>query len=100
MSGELTLKNAGLQFPYLNVDYNLAEGATIGLDGQSFNFQNIGLKDIKYETEGLLNGSITHKNFDDWFLDLQLSSENLLPIHKILRRRCIMERDLLRKCEY
>ena len=80
MNGELTLKNAGLQFPYLNVDYNLAEGATIDLDGQSFNFQNIGLKDIKYETEGLLNGSITHKNFDDWFLDLQLSSENLLVL--------------------
>ena len=25
MNGELTLKNAGLQFPYLNVDYNLAK---------------------------------------------------------------------------
>ncbi len=80
MDGGLVLKNAGLQFPYLNVDYNFDDDTFIGLEGQSFVFNNIVLEDTKHATQGLLNGNITHQDFNDWFLDLNISSNNLLVL--------------------
>ena len=80
MDGFLKLKNAGLKFPYLNVDFDFDEEAKIGLEGQSFVLENIGLEDVKYNTKGILDGRITHQNFDDWFLNLDITSNNLLVL--------------------
>lgn len=78
MNGSLTLKNSGLQFPYLNVDYDFEGNAVIDLRGQSFEFKNINLRDSKYATKGFLEGSITHQNFDQWALNIDINSPNLL----------------------
>jgi hypothetical protein len=80
MNGSLVLKDAGMKFPYLNVDYDFDGDATIGLVGQSFRFNQIALKDTKYGTEGVLGGDITHQNFDSWFLNLEINSDNLLVL--------------------
>jgi hypothetical protein len=80
MNGSLVLRNAGMKFPYLNVDYDFDGDATIGLDGQSFRFNQIALKDTKHATIGVLNGDITHQNFDSWFMNLEIDSENLLVL--------------------
>ncbi|MBL4605936.1 MAG: translocation/assembly module TamB domain-containing protein, partial [Flavobacteriaceae bacterium] len=80
MNGQLVLKNAGLQFPYLNVDYDFDGDTSIGLEGQSFQFKDIALKDTKHETRGILNGDITHQNFDEWFLDIDITTDNLLVL--------------------
>lgn len=80
MYGALILKDAGMKFPYLNVDYDFDGDATVGLDGQSFKFNNIKLKDTKHETVGYLNGDITHQNFDLWYLNLLINSDNLLVL--------------------
>jgi hypothetical protein len=80
MEGSLELKNAGMKFPYLNVDYDFDGDAVIGLNGQSFDFNNIALQDTKYKTIGYLNGSITHQNFNQWFLNLDIDSDNLLVL--------------------
>lgn len=80
MNGSMVLKNAGLQFPYLNVDYNFEGDATVGLNGQSFMFDKINLQDSKHLTRGVLDGSITHQNFDKWALDINISTPNLLVL--------------------
>ena len=80
MNGSLVLKDAGLKFPYLNVDYDFDGDATIGLDGQSFRFDQIAMKDTKHSTIGILDGEITHQNFSRWFLDLEINSDNLLVL--------------------
>ncbi len=80
MEGTLTLKNAGLKFPYLNVDYDLDEEAIVVVDKQSFILNDIKLHDTKYDSEGLLKGSITHSNLDQWFLQINLDSDNLLVL--------------------
>ena len=54
MDGNLILENAGLQFPYLNADYDFEGNASIGLNGQSFEFKNINLIDTKYQSKGFL----------------------------------------------
>lgn len=78
MEGSLTLKNSGLQFPYLNVDYDFEGNTLVRLIGQSFEFNTINLRDSKYFTKGVLQGSITHQNFDQWALNIDISSPNLL----------------------
>ena len=80
MDGSLVLKEAGLKFPYLNVDYDFDGDTTIGLEGQSFVFDNVLLKDTKYQSQGILKGDITHKDFSQWYLNLDLSSNNLLVL--------------------
>ena len=78
MDGELVLENAGLQFPYLNTDYDFGGDASVGLNGQSFEFRNINLVDTKYQSTGFLEGVITHQNFDLWSLNIDILTPNLL----------------------
>jgi hypothetical protein len=80
MDGSLTLSGAGLKFPYLNVDYDFEGTSIIGLQGQSFIFNDITLLDTKHKTRGNLSGSIVHRNFGAWFLDLKVDTDNLLVL--------------------
>ncbi|WP_340077533.1 translocation/assembly module TamB domain-containing protein [Leptobacterium sp. I13] len=74
MNGQLTLNGTGLNIPYLNVAVDFDDEANVKLYGQSFEFDNVVLTDTKYNTQSLLDGTITHTNFQDWFLDLKLNT--------------------------
>lgn len=76
--GILNFENAGLAFPYLNVDFDLKGNTSVVLDKQEFIFQDIILEDTKYLTQGDLSGSIVHQNFKDWFLNFDINTQNLL----------------------
>ncbi|WP_238320897.1 translocation/assembly module TamB domain-containing protein [Neotamlana nanhaiensis] len=78
IDGDVTLQNAGLGIPYLNVDYAFNDKASLSLKDQSFVFNNVGLTDTKYSSKGRLNGSVSHVNFSKWRLGLDISSSNLL----------------------
>ncbi|WP_243765955.1 translocation/assembly module TamB domain-containing protein [Polaribacter cellanae] len=80
MDGSLTLKNAGLKFPYLNVDYDFEGESIINLMQQSFILEDFKLLDTKHKTKGIFKGSISHFNFKQWFLDLKIESDNLLVL--------------------
>ncbi|WP_243456773.1 translocation/assembly module TamB domain-containing protein [Polaribacter batillariae] len=80
MDGTLTLKNAGLKFPYLNVDYDFEGESIITLMQQSFILEDFKLRDTKHQTKGIFKGSISHFNFKQWFLDLKIESDNLLVL--------------------
>lgn len=77
-NGVLNFKDAGLTFPYLNVDFDLKGNTSVRLKDQSFILSNIFLEDTKHKTQGTLNGSITHQNFKQWFLNLDIDTNNLL----------------------
>lgn len=77
-NGNLELRKAGLTFPYLNIDFDFAENTNVKLKNQSFILSNIVLTDTKFDTKGYLLGSITHQNFEQWYLDLDLNTPNLL----------------------
>ncbi|MGB5170638.1 MAG: translocation/assembly module TamB domain-containing protein [Eudoraea sp.] len=74
--GLLTLNNAGIGVPYLNVDYDFAQNATVSLYDQTFDFQNIGLTDVAMNTEAILHGTIRHNFFKTWNLDLDIDTRN------------------------
>lgn len=80
IDGELKLKNAGLRIPYLNVDLDFEKNAIVRLSGQEFTFDHIGISDTKYQTEGVLDGTIAHENFKNWELDLRLSTDRMLVL--------------------
>jgi hypothetical protein len=80
INGRLFLKDAGLKIPYLNTDYAFKENSIVDLSQNQFLFQNVTMTDVKYKTEGKLNGVIKHKNFSKWNLDLTINADRLLAL--------------------
>lgn len=74
INGSLTMNNGGLGIPYLNVDYDFSPLSRIRLFGQTFLFEQIGLTDTKSQTTAVLDGSISHTEFDDWTFDLNVDA--------------------------
>lgn len=83
MEGDLFLDQAGLYFPYLNVDYDFEGTSVISLKNQSFNFEEVEIKDKIYSTRGKLTGSISHVDFEKWRLNLNVNTKNLLVLNTI-----------------
>ncbi len=75
-NGLLTLDNAGIAIPYLNVDYSFAPRSRVLLSEQTFDFENIALQDIAKGTKANLDGTISHRYFDNWVLDLNVDTNN------------------------
>ena len=83
MEGELFLDQAGLYFPYLNVDYDFEGTSVISLKNQMFIIEDVQIKDKKYNTKGKLTGNISHTKFDDWRLNLNVNTKNLLVLNTV-----------------
>lgn len=80
LNGELRLNDAGLNVPYLNIDFDFDENSRIGFEDKDFVFNSIGIADTKYNTKGLLDGKISNQNLSEWFLDLNISTDNLVAL--------------------
>ncbi len=80
MSGNLLLNKAGMNIPYLNTDFDLNDRTAIFLQKDRFTINPTTIIDTKHKTEGILMGQITHSNFSDWGLDLELSTDRLLVL--------------------
>ncbi len=83
IAGLLTLNDAGLGIPYLNVNYDFAPNSVVRLFNQTFDFQNIRLSDTAEGTTAVLDGTISHQFFDDWRLNLDVDTrgERLLLLN-------------------
>ena len=80
IEGQLVLNEAGLSVPYLEVDYAFEDAAVVNLTQQQFNFDEITITDTKFNTTGILDGTISHTNFRDWILGLNISTDRLLVL--------------------
>ncbi len=80
INGEVQLYEAGLNIPYLNVDFDFDDDALLTFNQKDIIFENIGLTDTKHTTKGILSGSITHNSLTDWEMGLDISSDNLLVL--------------------
>ncbi|HEY9170074.1 MAG TPA: translocation/assembly module TamB domain-containing protein [Lutibacter sp.] len=83
MEGELFLDQAGLYLPYLNVDYHFEGTSIVSLKNQTFNFEDVQLKDKKFNTRGKLTGTISHINFEKWRMNLNVNTKNLLVLNTV-----------------
>ncbi len=82
VNGRLYLKDAGLKVGYLNTDYNFEQDAVIDFNKEEIFFRRMHLTDTKFGTTGILDGSVKHKFFKDWRLDLSINSDRLLVFDK------------------
>ncbi|GAA4271933.1 translocation/assembly module TamB domain-containing protein [Aquimarina gracilis] len=80
IDGVLNLNEVGLTFPYLNVDLDLANNARVVLSKQRFEFDNIDIRDTKYNTQGILKGFIAHRRFAKWNLGLEILANDRLLV--------------------
>ncbi len=74
--GLLTLDNAGIAIPYLNVDYAFAPRSRVVLSNQTFDFEDIALTDVAEGSKAILAGTITHSYFTDWVLNLNVDTRS------------------------
>ena len=81
INGSLKLNQGGLTIPYLNIDYEFKDNTTINLLEQSFIFNASQLIDSEFRSKGVLNGRLSHVNFYNWSLDLNIDSERLLVLN-------------------
>uniref|UniRef100_UPI0037C15A7D translocation/assembly module TamB domain-containing protein n=1 Tax=Flavobacterium sp. TaxID=239 RepID=UPI0037C15A7D len=80
IDGRLYLNNAGMRVPYLNVDYAFEKNAIVDLTEHQFSLRKIEVTDTKYNTKGVIDGTIKHEKLGDWELDLHLISDNILAL--------------------
>ncbi|RZM20715.1 MAG: translocation/assembly module TamB, partial [Pedobacter sp.] len=80
IDGRLYLKEAGLKVGYLNTDFDFEDNAVIDLTEELILFRNMQITDTKYGTKGSLNGTVKHKVFKNWALDLTIDSDRLLVL--------------------
>ena len=80
--GQLSLDEAGMYIPYLNIDLDVENNAVINLKNRQFICDNVAILDTKYDTSGRLNGFVAHEGFTDWELGLKITSNNLVVLDK------------------
>ncbi|WP_420322271.1 translocation/assembly module TamB domain-containing protein [Flagellimonas sp.] len=76
INGTLSLNEAGIGIPYLNVDYNFAPYSRVRLFDQTFYFEEVELSDVVEGTTATVDGTINHTAFDDWSLDLDVDTKD------------------------
>ena len=81
-NGVLSLNEAGLKIPYLDIDFDFENKAKIVLDNKRFICDNIAVLDTKYYTSGRLSGFVAHEYFSNWEMGLRISTDNLLVLDK------------------
>ena len=81
INGFLRLNQGGMSVPYLNIDYAFADNTRVDLESQSFVFKSAQFTDTTFSSEGILNGTMSHTNFNDWALDLDIDSNRLLVLN-------------------
>ncbi len=81
INGHLYLEKTGFSIPYLNLDYDLIGKPKVELTNQTFKFSPTTLLDAVHDTEGILTGTITHRKFEKWFLNLAIDTDNLLVLN-------------------
>ncbi len=81
-SGKLSLDNFNITVPYTNMSYGLKDGSQLTLFDQEIKFESTSFFDQIQGTTSKLKGSISHINFKDWGLDMNINTNRLLLINK------------------
>ncbi len=81
VNGELELPNTAFTVSLLKTDYNVEGVPKVKIEPGKISFPDLTLRDSKFGTEGFVTGGITHKNFSDFVLDLNIKANELLVLN-------------------
>ena len=79
--GSIETSNVAFKIPYLNVRYEIENNSTFFLDDQSFFIDEFKLFNTLTGSNGIISGKISHNIFKNWFLELDINSQNLLILN-------------------
>ncbi|PQL91639.1 translocation/assembly module TamB domain-containing protein [Apibacter adventoris] len=79
--GMLTLSQVGFTVNFLGVDYQLTQDQDLQISDGRFFFNNIELMDTKTKTKGTVYGVLETKNFQEWGISLDFTTNNLLVLN-------------------
>ena len=82
-NGRLSINDAALTIPYLNVDYKFDNNSIVDVTENKFIIRETTITDTKFDTKGTINGFIKHNQFSDWQLDLNINSKRLLALNTV-----------------
>ena len=82
LKGQTLINKGNLFLPITNTEYKIKDRTPIYFQDQSIKFVNTELVDIYENTFATANGNIFHKNFKEWGMDLDISSQRLLVFNK------------------
>ena len=78
INGRVYLTDAGMKIPFLGIDFDMEQNASIDVTENQFLIRHIKLTDTKHHTSAYIDGSVRHKHLQDWFLDVDVNSKNML----------------------
>mgnify|MGYP002639901423 CR=1 FL=1 len=78
--GNFVLKDSGLKVPYLEIDFDLNDRTNLIATKNKLEILPTQITDTKYNTQGTLTGNATHQSFNDWRLDLNVTTDNLVVL--------------------
>src|SRR5690606_8332738 len=81
VNGELELPNTAFTVSLLKTDYNVEGVPKVKIEPGRISFPDLTLRDSKYGTEGFVTGGITHQNFSNFVLDLDIKAKELLVLN-------------------
>ncbi len=79
--GKLYLNFFGLKILALNTDYEFENRTVVYLHDQTFELKDAVFYDTEHHTKGKISGVIKHHNFGNWYLDLNIKTDNLLVLN-------------------
>jgi len=78
--GKIYLNNFGFKVLVLNTDYQFNDRSVLWLKNSSFELKDAHFFDTKEKSTGKISGVIKHHNFENWYLDLSINSNNILAL--------------------
>jgi hypothetical protein len=78
LSGNLFLNKFSFDVPYLGVSYDFPQDIQLLVSPDVFEFKSAPVTDRVYDSQGLVKGKLTHKNFKNFTPDFTISSNRML----------------------
>ncbi|MGM5629958.1 hypothetical protein O2K51_03570 [Apibacter raozihei] len=83
--GVLAMNNVGFTVNFLGVDYQLTKEQDLQISNGVFYLDNIELMDTVNGSKGTVYGALLTKNFQEWGLNLDFSTEKLLVLNTTMK---------------
>lgn len=80
LKGKINLQKTSFKIDYLNTSYSIGE-ASILVENNWIGFDNIIITDETAKNKAIATGTIFHKNYSDFNLDIDINAENFLCLN-------------------
>ena len=81
LKGFIQANKSSFDVPYLGIGFSFLDNPKFIIDNYDIIIDKFSIEDKDLKTVGIMDGKISHNRFKDWFLDFEISSDNLLALN-------------------